>query len=393
LEVGRPYLPGELAGALGVGTVSVREPSPTVGVVTVADLLESTEPEYEWLIPEFMERGDRLVVTGPEGYGKSTLLRQIGMGAALGEDTLRASLIPRRHDPRVVLLVDLENTPRQLRREFAKLVEPLGDEVGDALGRFHVVPRSDGVVLDVAKDPYGDRAWLEDLVGRFRPDLVLMGPIYKMLEGEPNDELPNRNVVKWLDRLRVDYDLAVILEAHTPHGERRPYGWSGWKRWPEFGFHLHDDGRLEHWRGQREERAWPKKLLREGGSQRWPWVPDLGNHPETSTDPVERSIDECRTAVVRCLRAASRPLTKNEIYERTGRRKASVLAAIARLADDAEIVADTANVKRADGKTYPVEGYRLSSSAPQITVVPTFPVPRGAELGNHCDSDDNGGRE
>ncbi len=151
--------------------------------------------------------------------------------------------------------MDLENSTVQLRREFAKLIEhvpgALAGTVAAALDRFHVISRSDGLVLDSERDVYGDRAWLDALVAEVGAELLILGPIYKMIDGDATEELPNRNMVKWLDRLRVGHQVALLLEAHTPHDVQRPYGWSGWKRWPEFGLHLDENGRLSHWRGDR----------------------------------------------------------------------------------------------------------------------------------------------
>lgn len=46
--------------------------------------LAEPEPDYDWLIPDILERGDRVILTGGEGAGKSTLLRQIGVQCASG---------------------------------------------------------------------------------------------------------------------------------------------------------------------------------------------------------------------------------------------------------------------------------------------------------------------
>jgi hypothetical protein len=397
LDVRRPYGVVELAEALSVhvagttwqaafderieaSTSSSVRPLTERGswgrLMTVAELLGSTEPEHDWLVPGFLERGDRLIVTGPDGHGKSTLLRQLGMGAALGEQTLSTSLLWTSHPPCVVLLVDLENSPLQLRREFGALLGPLGGDVDDALCRFHLVSRPDGLSLDDPKDREGDRASVEELVVASGGELLILGPIYKALSGDPTEEMPTRDVARWIDRLRVRYGLTVLLEAHTPHAANRPYGWSGWKRWPEFGFHLHQDGRLEHFRGQREDRAWPEKLTsrrgRESGSQRWPWVPDLGNHVEPRFDPVERGIEAARPAVLRFLREARGPLTANQLVELCGRRKANVLAVIARMHDAGEVTSVRVERLRENGRPYSTEGFRLAPSSGEVNPVPEY---------------------
>jgi AAA domain len=337
---------------------------PRAKVRTLGDLLDTSEAEYDWLVPGLLERGDRLIVTGREGYGKSTLLRQMGVGAGIGVNTLSSDLMGGGHESARVLLIDLENTPRQLRREFAKLLAPLTpDQVRLVKSQLFVESHPEGLVLDLMRDPDGDREWVAEAIGDTKPDLLIIGPVYKMIDGEPNDELPNRNLVKWLDRLRVVHGLTMLLEAHTPHDQKRPYGWSGWKRWPEFGFHLSEDGRLQHWRGQRDERAWPEKLARANGqvgSRQWLWTPDLGNRPEAPSDPHAEGISVCKVEVLRHLNKIDRALTGNELVALIGRRKASVQAAIAQLREDGALVAEPVKVVGSDGKSYPSDGYRTA---------------------------------
>jgi replicative DNA helicase len=57
----------------------------------------------------------------------------------------------------------------------------------------------------------------------------------------------------------------------------RPIGTSLWQRWPEFGIGLRKQKdkegqplKLDHWRGQRDEREWPLELAR-GAVNGWAW--------------------------------------------------------------------------------------------------------------------------
>jgi hypothetical protein len=313
-----------------------------------------------WLVPELLERGDRCVLTGREGYGKSTLLRQIGLGAALGLNTLSTNTLDPVHTPATVLLVDLENTPRQLRREFRKALNAVAhDRVERLTERFFVESRSEGLVLDDVRDREGDRRWLEETIEGTRPELLIIGPIYKMIDGEPSEEVPNRNLVKWLDRLRVLYDLALLLEAHSPHDANRPYGWSGWKRWPEFGLHLHEDGRLDHWRGQRDERNWPARLTK-GVPADWLWLPDSGTPFTEPRDKHEELIVTCEMEALRQLRKANRTYTGNELVELLGRRKASVYAALARLKERGILHVTQEERHRSNGRPYSTDVFAIN---------------------------------
>ena len=46
--------------------------------------LDTDLPTHDWVIPGLLERQDRVILTGPEGKGKSTLLRQVAVMCAAG---------------------------------------------------------------------------------------------------------------------------------------------------------------------------------------------------------------------------------------------------------------------------------------------------------------------
>lgn len=279
-----------------------RNPAERAGaeIPTVDELLAQDETdEPAWIIPDLLERGDRVILTGPEGGGKSTFLRQFAIMAAAGIHPFRNTPMP----PIGVVFVDLENSHRQTRRK----TRPLRIQAGTRLDpeRLHMEVRIQGVDLTNSADV----TWLSQAVGRYKPDLLITGPVYKMANGDPNEEKSAKPVALAIDRIRAEHDVAVLLEAHSakaPAGQKRrprePYGWSGWMRWPEFGIHLDDDGALTHWRGQRDERDWPELLLR-GGT--WPWMP-------ANTQPDKRWAQ-----IHQCLTAAGQRLSNREISRRT----------------------------------------------------------------------------
>lgn len=251
-------------------------------VQTLDEFLDQELPAVEWLIPSLLASGERLVLTGVEGFGKSVLMRQIGVATAAGIDPFSLAAMP----PKRVLIVDCENPVRIMIDRLSDLrsvIRRRSQSTGDRLWikRF---PQG----LDLAQPR--DRMELHHLCRIISPDLLLIGPAYKLYVGGSNsrEEDLARQVTSVLDGLREEFGFSLILEHHSPHGSQgearnvRPIGSSLWLRWPEFGLGLRPRANtkpsdrladLIPWRGGRDERPWPKQL-KPGGDGNLPWVDD-----------------------------------------------------------------------------------------------------------------------
>ena len=245
----------------------------------IDDFLAGEEPPYDWVIPEVAESGDRIILTGEEGKGKSTLLRQVSVQVAAGIHPFTGEAM----EPARVLIIDCENSRRQTRRKIRPLRELV--TMDPSFLRVNIV----GHALDLTKP-----AVYQDIALRVKahqPRLIVIGPLYKMTDGDPTKEEPAKALADALDALRAVCGSALLIEAHTPYadGSRskrpiRPYGASLWSRWPEFGVFLAPNGELEHWRGARDERSWPRSLER---SSPWPWaVGEVMAEPESWDGPT-----------------------------------------------------------------------------------------------------------
>lgn len=231
------------------------------------------EDSFNWLIPNLIERGDRILVVAGEGGGKSMLLRQIAVAGAFGIHPFKW------HDvaPMRVLLVDLENPVSLIRRKLrpmyhkAREMQPFADP--NMLG---VLCKPGGI--DVTKRV--DARWLTTQLTNAQPDLVVLGPLYKLFTSDDKWEQGARTVTTILDDLRTRLGFALVLETHAPQGmaghrQLRPIGSSLWMRWPDFGISFcpteqkPEVVKVTTWKG-RDERSWPRFLGRGAG---FPWVP------------------------------------------------------------------------------------------------------------------------
>lgn len=225
----------------------------------------------DWVIPGFLERGEEVALTGwMEGGGKTTMLRQLAVQCAAGVVPFTSE---GRCTPARVLMVDGENRESQSKRRFRPLAITAGDDLDDE-SRLVVKCRPEGLDLLGQRD----QEWLIAHIEANRPDLLMLGPLYKLHEDDPTAEQPARRLAAFLDKIVVRYGLALIVEAHPPNeaqGFKRPlriYGASLWRRWFETGLGITQGEdktyELVQWRVTRGDGDWPEVLVR-GGI--WPW--------------------------------------------------------------------------------------------------------------------------
>lgn len=262
-----------------------REQAPRVDLAPdLHEFLSVVDPPRVWVVPGLLERGDRLIWTGFEGTGKTVAVRMIAVAAAAGVHPFTEERFP----PQRVLYIDCENSERQGRRHFRGLEETAREKMRPVPdGGMFLIHRPAGIDLSRAEDA----AWLLERVTAHKPDLLVCGPFYRLHAADSEEEAAARKVVQALDAARVLADCALIVEHHAPHGGNgsaralRPFGSSLLMRWPEMGMgiapvtpeetpcrHVH----VKPWRGNRDERNWPKALQWGVKPDDWPWVdPEL----------------------------------------------------------------------------------------------------------------------
>ncbi len=246
--------------------------------IWASELVTRPKPDEYWIVPNLWERGDRTIVTGAEGEGKSTLIREWAVMIASGIHPFTLDPMQRQR----VMLLDLENSEEQIKDELIKICGRAGIEVPGEPWLI-VVPWPAGI--DLAASDY--EAAVDSTLKTYPVDIVMGGPLYKMIDTSLADENASKSLSAALDRLREDHDITMVLEAHQVNEQvaynaktsefvrdraRRPFGSSLWRRWPEFGICLFTDGRLSHWRTPRSKRVWIERLRFDGPT--WLWQPD-----------------------------------------------------------------------------------------------------------------------
>lgn len=250
---------------------------------SLREYLSRPRVEVPYVISNLLKRRERMMVIGAEGEGKSTLIRQLAVMTAAGIGLFSGA----NTDPKKVLLIDAENEHEDVIESYQHLV---GLTV--RLGR-QVDP--DNLIITEASQRGGTKInttsgkeWLMERVEAHQPDLLCVGPLYKVVAGTLINDEVCLGVVDTLDSVRDVCGSAIVVEHHPPlrqsgdqSREIRAFGSSVLVRWPNFSFALEADAdevqRVYHWhptRGSRVRgRPWPERL-RHGNAlaNEWPWM-------------------------------------------------------------------------------------------------------------------------
>ena len=273
-----------------------REPEDNGKLVEWSPFLETTvDLSYDWVIPNVLERQERVIIVAAEGAGKTTLARQVALMSSAGIHPFRRDAMPKVR----TLMIDLENPERIIRRASARIYDKIKwfDKHHDL--DAHLLMKPDGVNLFGSKD----KAMIEEHVATVRPDILFFGPLYKAFidPGGRTAESVSLEIAKFLDYIRCTYNCALWIEHHAPLGsggqrDLRPFGSAVWSRWSEFGLALSPDPTdpdlisFNHYRGQREAREWPT-LCKRGES--WPFeVVEFSQFQSTDSPQGSGRTDE-----------------------------------------------------------------------------------------------------
>jgi AAA domain len=249
------------------------------------DFVHGERPHNEWVIRTLLRENEVVVITGFEGTGKSSLLKQIAVCAAVGVHPFMTAVTL---DPCRVLFIDCENNRADCMDDFDRLVTQIEREELNSNPEMFVHVRN-----PMALDQPAGVAWLRERVLAHEPDLLVIGPLYHLLAKDMSSgEDGAQALIRAIDMVHQVSKCAVVIEHHSPHkpqGEHRsvrPYGSSLLMRWPSFGFGLMPSGGMQEpfeflpWRGvRRRGRTWPS-WVRQAGTQDDGWFWEEAEPPE-----------------------------------------------------------------------------------------------------------------
>lgn len=260
-------------------------------------LLAGDDEPVEWVVPALLSKGTAVMLTAEEGIGKSTILRQIGCAAIAGIHPFEPQIEHFRYEPKRVVLVNCEGSTSQLRRSLRALW---------SYARTFA-PGADPDLLTWLSEPGGmdltqprDQTRLQRVVRQKRPDLLIIGPVYRFAQGDNSTEEGVRLWQRCFEPLMAE-GVSVLTEHHTPNEQAgnprllRPIGSSVMRRWFAQGIGIRTKNcekhgepfckncqwkaKIEPWRGSREgEAEWPSRLIGEREHTWWhrDWDAEVG---------------------------------------------------------------------------------------------------------------------
>lgn len=250
--------------------------------IDILDLIRRPRGTIEWVVPRTLAKGERLILIGFEGSGKSTWCRQFGVMVAAGLHPWTQEEI----EPKRVLIIDAENHPYQVEDDWLDLVDlAVAHNKPIERGRLVIMEEHES---EIGLDTLEGSVWLEERVYAYRPDLVVMGPLTNLASKDLRDDEPVRRMRNAVNKARMICNSAFLMEHHAPHkspGDKerqvRPYGSSLFLKWPDYGFGMKptETRGVYEWirnRGPRvRSRRWPD-WIREGRenseSLEWKWM-------------------------------------------------------------------------------------------------------------------------
>lgn len=243
------------------------------GFTTYDEILDDNEADAPVIIPGMCYADSRVIVVATEKSGKSVLARMIAFCASQGVHPFTHDPI----DPVRVMVWDLENPMRELRQTGHLLRYRLQRIVEDYdPSRLMIMRRPAGIDIDSRHD----RNELESAIESFKPQLIIGGPVYKMLpESKMKDDRHAAAIVQnALDQIRIRHQCALILEHHAPIGQQgdrelRAIGGMMWQAWPDVSISLKSEDNFQRYvvtrpHPERGSFNWPESFTR---GTKWPW--------------------------------------------------------------------------------------------------------------------------
>lgn len=192
--------------------VEVEAPWKSPPVLTAREMCELEDPNTPILLGAkdrgpLLRYGDRLVVGAGTGAGKTTMCMRIIRAVVLKERFLEWT---GQLDDARALVLDLEQGRQSIKRSI--------QQAGlDECDHVDYVSIPDGLSLDHHRD---QQDWLYGQLKLGDYSVVMFDPLYKLHDGDANDEQAMVKLMKMLDGWRTEFGFSLLIPAHLRKADK-----------------------------------------------------------------------------------------------------------------------------------------------------------------------------
>jgi len=190
-------------------TANIRE---DYDALTIEELATMQIPEIDWIVKPIVERFGYTLLGGQKGVGKSLLATQIGFYASSGFSPFIVDEITIDR-PVNVLLVQQEVSLAGMKDRQRKMRE---EKLFNTEGRFRIKTTT-GAWWNLTKPEDYDR--LKRLLEKFKPDLLILDPLYTFCPRELNTSGDVAPMLQIISDLKTNFNLGLVVIHHFSNKE------------------------------------------------------------------------------------------------------------------------------------------------------------------------------
>lgn len=179
----------------------------SIQIIGLHSLLKSKR-EIRWKIPGLLESKGSLLVTGPNGVGKTQFSLNMALGLCLGQSILNFSIA----ETSKIIFVSLEMGWEQLKSILAAITSHLPVELLETLEeQLLLLPLGEAISLNTNEK---HQQAIEKAIETHRPDGLMIDSLGTAISGDLGSHASVQPYLDWNDRVRNHYDIFSWVIHH-----------------------------------------------------------------------------------------------------------------------------------------------------------------------------------
>lgn len=185
-----------------------------IRIVGTLSLLNSKR-EIKWIIPGLLESKGSLLVTGPNGVGKTQFSLNMAIGLALGQSTLNFTIA----EPSKILFVSLEMGWEQLKSFLSNITKNLpADTLSILEEQLLLLPLGESIALNNNET---HQQALEKAIEQYKPNGLMMDSLGTAINGDLGNHSTVQPYLDWNDRIRNRHGVFTwVIHHHRKQGAK-----------------------------------------------------------------------------------------------------------------------------------------------------------------------------